>query len=114
MKTRMTVIPSALALAFCVISARAQSPEALRSEGSGVETLIQDAGLGARLREGARTMDHLPAVVEAAKLKGPAMEKKWKDRIDALLAKEEHVWKKGLSAKEAEALRKNYQDRYNQ
>lgn len=56
----------------------------------------------------------LPAVVEAAKLKGPEMEKKWKGRIEALLAREEHVWKKGLSVKEAEELRKNYQERYRQ
>ncbi|MEK7388561.1 MAG: multiheme c-type cytochrome [Elusimicrobiota bacterium] len=56
----------------------------------------------------------LPAIIEAAKLKGPDMEKKWKERVDTLLAKEEHVWKKGLSAKEAEALRSNYQDRYKQ
>lgn len=55
----------------------------------------------------------LPAVIETAKLKGPAMAKKWKTRIDNLLAKEEHAWKKGLSAREAEALHKNYQERLN-
>ena len=56
----------------------------------------------------------LPAVIEAAKLKGPDMEKKWTARVEALLAKDEHVWQKGMSAKEAEELRKNYQERYRQ
>lgn len=56
----------------------------------------------------------LPAVVEAAKLKSPEMEKKWKARVAALLAQDEHVWQKGLSPKEAEALKKYSQDRYNQ
>ena len=56
----------------------------------------------------------LPAVIEAAKLKSPEMEKKWQARVAAVLAKDEHVWQKGLSAKEAEALRKYAQDRYNQ
>jgi len=56
----------------------------------------------------------LPAVVEAAKLKSPELGKKWEARVAAVLAKDEHVWQKGLSAKEAEALRKFSQDRYNQ
>lgn len=56
----------------------------------------------------------LPAVVSAAKLKSPALEKKWKARVAAVLARDEHVWQKGLSAKEAEALRKYSQDRYGQ
>ncbi|MBI5209975.1 MAG: cytochrome C552 [Elusimicrobia bacterium] len=56
----------------------------------------------------------LPAVVQAASLKGPEPEKKWKAKVAALLADEEHRWKKGLSAEEAEGLRKNYQDRYRQ
>ncbi|MBI5882406.1 MAG: cytochrome C552 [Elusimicrobia bacterium] len=58
--------------------------------------------------------EFLPAIVEAASLKGPAMEKKWKARVETLLAKDEHLWKKGLSAKEAEALKKSYLERYNQ
>ncbi|MBI5625109.1 MAG: cytochrome C552 [Elusimicrobia bacterium] len=58
--------------------------------------------------------EFLPAVVEAAALKGPAMEMKWKARTETLLAKDEHLWKKGLSPKEAEALKKSYQERYNQ
>lgn len=56
----------------------------------------------------------LPAIVKAAKLKSPEMEKKWKARVDALLARDEHIWQKGLSPKEAEALKKYSQDRYNQ
>jgi len=53
-------------------------------------------------------------VLEAAKLKSAALEEKWKTRVDALLAQDEHVWKKGLSPKEAEELRKYAKDRYNQ
>ncbi len=56
----------------------------------------------------------LPAIVEAAKHKSPEMEKKWTARVKEILAKPEHVWVKGLSAKEAEALKKMYKDRYNQ
>ncbi len=56
----------------------------------------------------------LPAVVEAASEKGPEAEKKWKGRVAELLAKDEHIWLKGLSPKEAEALRKYSRDRYNQ
>jgi len=56
----------------------------------------------------------LPAVIKAAKLKGEALETKWKTRVDALLAQDEHVWQKGLSPKEAEELRKYTKERYNQ
>lgn len=56
----------------------------------------------------------LPAVIEAAKLKSPGMEKKWKEKVGAILAKDEHVWKRGLSAKEAEELRRSYRERYGQ
>ncbi|MDA8242943.1 MAG: multiheme c-type cytochrome [Elusimicrobia bacterium] len=56
----------------------------------------------------------LPAVVEAAREKGPEAEKKWGAKVAELLAKDEHVWVKGLSAKEAEALRKYAKDRYGQ
>ncbi|OGR57440.1 MAG: hypothetical protein A2X36_09190 [Elusimicrobia bacterium GWA2_69_24] len=56
----------------------------------------------------------LPAVIEAAALKGPETEEKWQARVATLQAQEEHVWQKGLSAKEAEALRKYSQDRYDQ
>jgi len=56
----------------------------------------------------------LPAVLEAVKLRGPELEKRWKARVDALLARDEHIWKKGMSAKEAEDIRKEYQERYSQ
>jgi hypothetical protein len=56
----------------------------------------------------------LPAVIEAAKAKSADLGTKWKTRVDALLAQDEHVWQKGLSAKEAEELRKYAKDRYNQ
>lgn len=56
----------------------------------------------------------LPEVINAAATKGPEMKKKYEERVERLLAQEEHLWLKGLSPKEAEALRKMYQERYNQ
>jgi hypothetical protein len=56
----------------------------------------------------------LPDVVKAAATKSPAMKKKYQEKVDALLAQDDHTWMKGLSAEEAERLRKMYQERYNQ
>jgi hypothetical protein len=42
------------------------------------------------------------------------MEHKYQQRVDELLAQEEHIWQKGLSPEEAEALRKTYEERYDQ
>ncbi|GAB4315175.1 MAG: hypothetical protein Kow0074_02610 [Candidatus Zixiibacteriota bacterium] len=58
--------------------------------------------------------EFLPAVVHAAASKSPELEAKYQRRVDQLLAQEEHQWQKGLSAEEAEALRKAYEDRYDQ
>ncbi len=59
-------------------------------------------------------MEFLPAVVEAAAHKSPALERKYAERVDQLLAQEEHQWKQGLSPEEAEALRRMYEKRYDQ
>jgi len=56
----------------------------------------------------------LPNVVKAAEGKSAVLGKKWRARIDELYTKEEHLWRKGLSPKEAEQLQKEYQKRYNQ
>jgi len=56
----------------------------------------------------------LPEVINAAAEKSQALKNKYQRKVDALLAQDEHLWKKGLSQKEAEAMRKAYQDRYNQ
>jgi len=56
----------------------------------------------------------LPEVVEAAATKGIAMKQKYERIVEQLLAQDEHIWMKGLSAKEVEELRKMYQSRYNQ
>jgi len=56
----------------------------------------------------------LPEVIRAAGEKSPELKKKYEDKVEALLAQEEHLWKQGLTEEEARALRKNYQDRYNQ
>ncbi len=56
----------------------------------------------------------LPEVVEAAGTKGSQMKEKYAQRVAQLLAQEEHLWQKGLSAEEAERLRQMYQERYDQ
>jgi hypothetical protein len=56
----------------------------------------------------------LPAVMEAAAAKSPELGAKYRRKVDALLEQDEHLWRKGLSAEEAEALRKSYKARYNQ
>ena len=58
--------------------------------------------------------EFLPEVIEAAATKGPAMKKKYERKVAQHLTQEEHLWMKGLSPEEAEALRKMYQDRYGQ
>jgi hypothetical protein len=56
----------------------------------------------------------LPAVVETAGKTSPELRKKYEAKVQELLAKGEHVWLKGLTPAEAEALRKEYKQRYNQ
>jgi hypothetical protein len=58
--------------------------------------------------------EFLPAVVETAGKKSPELRKKYEAKVQELLAKGEHVWLKGMTPAEAEALRKEYQQRYNQ
>ena len=56
--------------------------------------------------------DFLPAIIEAAATKSPALEEKYRKRIENHLSQEEHTWLKGLSPEEAAALRDMYKDRY--
>jgi hypothetical protein len=56
----------------------------------------------------------LPAVVEAARTKGLAMARKYERKVEEHLAREEHVWLRGLSPEEVERLRRMYRDRYNE
>ncbi len=56
----------------------------------------------------------LPAIVEAAAETSPALGAKWQAEVERILAQPEHMWLKGLSAAEAEALAREYQERYNQ
>lgn len=56
----------------------------------------------------------LPGVVEAAEHKSAELGAQYRARVDALLAQPEHVWKVGLKPEEAEAMRKEYQERYGQ
>jgi hypothetical protein len=56
--------------------------------------------------------EFLPAVVEAAADVG--LEAKWQRRVDELLAQPEHAWLHGLSPEETEALRRMYEQRYDQ
>lgn len=56
----------------------------------------------------------LPSIIKAAAEKSPAMKKKYQQKITKLLQKEEHLWIKGLSAKEIEELKTMYEERYNE
>ncbi len=56
----------------------------------------------------------LPAVIETAGQKSPELKKKYEEKVAALLAQPEHLWRKGLKPEEAEALRKSYKERYGQ
>lgn len=56
----------------------------------------------------------LPEVIQAAATKGPAMKEKYERVVARILTQDEHIWLKGLSAKEAEELRKAYKSRYNE
>jgi hypothetical protein len=56
----------------------------------------------------------LPGVVEAAAHHSPAMGEKYRSAVDEMLEREEHLWLKGLSAKEIEELKAAYQRRYQQ
>jgi hypothetical protein len=58
--------------------------------------------------------EFLPAVVNAAKEKSPELGAKYQKKVDELLTHPEHRWLKGLTPQEAEALRKAYEQRYNQ
>lgn len=58
--------------------------------------------------------EFLPAVVEAAETRSPAMKSKYEHRVAELLTQPEHRWMEGLSAQEAEALRETYKQRYDQ
>ena len=54
----------------------------------------------------------LPGVVKTAKNHSKKMGKKYKKKVDKLLEGEDHLWKKGLSEKEAAELQKTYERRY--
>jgi formate-dependent nitrite reductase cytochrome c552 subunit len=56
----------------------------------------------------------LPAAIETAAKKSPALKQKYEEKVAALLAQPEHIWRKGMSPEEAEAMRKTYQQRYGQ
>ena len=59
-------------------------------------------------------LEFLPAVIGAAEEHSPAMGAKYKAKVAELMSRPENVWMEGLSAEEAEALRKAYAERYNQ
>jgi hypothetical protein len=59
-------------------------------------------------------LEFLPAVIEAAHEHSEAMGKKYEAKVAALMSQPEHTWMEGLSAEEAEALRKMYAERYDE
>lgn len=56
--------------------------------------------------------EFLPAVIEAAEAKSTEMKAKYGRIVAEILTRDEHIWIKGLTPKEAEELRKAYQKRY--
>jgi len=56
----------------------------------------------------------LPGVVEAAAHHSPVMGEKYRSAVDDMLARDEHLWLKGLSPEETEELKAAYQRRYQQ
>ena len=56
----------------------------------------------------------LPAAVGAAARKSLELKKEYQEKVEQLLARDEHRWIKGLSPQEAEDLKKSYRERYNQ
>ena len=58
--------------------------------------------------------EFLPAVIDAAESKSTELGEKYRGIIDEMMTDPEHTWQKGLSAEEAERLRKAYMERYNQ
>jgi hypothetical protein len=52
----------------------------------------------------------LPQVVDLAERGGRGEE--WRGKVDKLLSQAEHAWSKGLSAEDAKALQKTYEERY--
>jgi hypothetical protein len=59
-------------------------------------------------------IEFLPAVIEAAEEHSPAMGAKYAAKVAELMSLPENTWMEGLSAAEAEELRKAYAERYNQ
>ena len=57
-------------------------------------------------------LEFLPAVIEAAGTKSKELKEKYEKIVANILTREEHLWMKGLSPKEAEELRKTYEQRY--
>jgi hypothetical protein len=56
----------------------------------------------------------LPGVVETAGHHSPAMGEKYRSAVEEMLGRDEHLWLKGLSAKEIEELKAAYKRRYQQ
>lgn len=56
----------------------------------------------------------LPEVIKVAAEKGPALKEKYEKKVQSILGRDEHIWKRGLSPEETERLRKMYKERYNQ
>ncbi len=56
----------------------------------------------------------IPEIIETVTEVKPELKPKWEKKVAELLARDENVWRIGLKPEEAEALRKEYKERYNQ
>jgi hypothetical protein len=59
-------------------------------------------------------LDFLPQVVATAGEKSQALRQKYQKKVQDILARDENIWKRGLSAEEAARLRESYKERYGQ
>jgi hypothetical protein len=59
-------------------------------------------------------MEFLPQVIDAAASKGQALRQKYQKKVNEILARDENLWKRGLSPEEAARLRESYKERYGQ
>ena len=59
-------------------------------------------------------VDFLPQVIAAAGRKSAALRQKYDKKVQEILARDENIWKRGLTPDEARRLRESYKERYGQ
>ena len=57
-------------------------------------------------------LEFLPQVVDTAAMKSPALKAKYEKKVRDILARDENIWIRGVSPKEAARLRESYKEKY--